>query len=103
MGLAASRQHWDAGLILSPAQWIKDLALPRLWHRMQLWLRSDPCPQNSICSRAAKRYKKNPVVKAQGVRGSCSFALRWSGKAFQGIKHLRIYLKPCDELRHASL
>lgn len=27
-------------------QWVKDLALPQLCHRLQLWLRFDPWPRN---------------------------------------------------------
>ena len=26
MGLAASLEHWDTGLITAPAQWVKDQA-----------------------------------------------------------------------------
>ena len=34
---------WDPGLISSSARWVKDLMLPQLQHKSQLWLRSDPC------------------------------------------------------------
>ena len=54
----ASLEHWDRGLIPSLAQWVRDLALPHLWHKSQLRLRSDPWPRNSICCGAVKREKK---------------------------------------------
>ena len=57
-GLAASLQCWDAGRIPGLVQWIKDLALPQLWHRLQVQLRSDPWPGNSIFHGAAKKKKK---------------------------------------------
>ena len=55
-GSAVSLVCWDIGSIPCPAQWIKDPA--QLWHRLQLWLRSDPWPGNSIYHRAAKKEKK---------------------------------------------
>ena len=42
------------GLIPNPAQWVKDPALPKPLLRLQLWLRSEPWPGNSICHGAAK-------------------------------------------------
>ena len=57
MGSAASWERWDAGLIPDLAQWVKDLAFPQL--RLQLWLGSDPWPENAICrDRLAKTGKK---------------------------------------------
>ena len=44
MGLTVSRVCWDGGLIPSPAQWVKDLALPQLQFRLRLQLGSDPGP-----------------------------------------------------------
>ena len=32
--------HKDAGLILGLTQWVKDLVLPDLWYRLQIWLGS---------------------------------------------------------------
>lgn len=36
----------SAGLVPSPAQWVKDPALLQLWHRSQLQLELDPWPGN---------------------------------------------------------
>ena len=54
----ASLQHWGKGSIPGLAQWVKDLVLAQLWHRLQLWLGSDPWPGNFICHGAAKKDKK---------------------------------------------
>ena len=45
--------------VQSPAQYnlLKDLPFQQLWHRLKLWLRSDPCPGNSICHGAATKEK----------------------------------------------
>ena len=59
MGSAVSWELQDKGLIPHPAQWVKNLALPQLWLRLQLWLRSDPWPKNSICHGVAKKKKKS--------------------------------------------
>ena len=59
MGLAVSWEHWDAGSVPDPAQWVKDLVLQQLWLKLQLSLKSDPWPRNSICLKMAKKEKKN--------------------------------------------
>ena len=46
------------GLNPSLEQWVKDLALPQLWLRLQLWLGSDPCPRIFMCYGAAKKKEK---------------------------------------------
>ena len=35
-----------AASISGQVQWAKDLALPQLWHRSQVWLEFDPWPGN---------------------------------------------------------
>ena len=55
-------RHWIAG-IPRLAQWVKDLALPQLQGKPQLWLGSAPCPGNSICLRVAKKGKKKKGQK----------------------------------------
>lgn len=39
-------------------QWVKDLVLPQLQLKLQLQLRSNPWPRNSISYRVAKNRKK---------------------------------------------
>lgn len=56
-----SWELWDAGLIPRLAQWGKDLALPALQLRWQVWLRSDPWPSNSMCFSLAKNGKQSPL------------------------------------------
>ena len=36
----------DVGSTLGPLQWVKYLALPQLWHGLQLWLEFDLWPRN---------------------------------------------------------
>ena len=38
MGSAASSECWDPVSFLGTAQWVKNLAVPQLWLRPQLWL-----------------------------------------------------------------
>ena len=80
MGLAASWEHWDTGSITGPAQWVKDLVL------LQLQLRPDPQPGNSICHEAAKKKKSRfktitsrSSLVAQRVKDP-ALSLMWLGK-----------------------
>ena len=49
---------WTAGTIPGSAQWVRDLALPQLWHGSQLWLTSDPCPAELHMPRTIKTGEK---------------------------------------------
>ena len=50
--------------ILDPEQWVKDPALPQLWHRSQLLLRFDPWPGNfHMMWVQPKKEKKKAIIK----------------------------------------
>ena len=68
-GSVMSRERWDAGLIPSPAPWVKDLALPKLRLRSQLWLDSDPWAQEFHMSRGGKKKKKKKKESTFQCRG----------------------------------
>ena len=68
-GSAASWERWDASSIPSPAQWVKDPALPQLWLRSQLWLGSDPWPSKSVRHGVADKGEKKKT-RASYVPGS---------------------------------
>lgn len=68
MGSVAPLEHWDARLIPSLAQKVKDPLLPQLGHPSQLSPRSDPWPGHSMCCRVAKkgtRKKKFIPIQTQ--------------------------------------
>ena len=54
------RRLWRAGMQVQVqwVQWIKDLALPQHRHGLQLGLRSDPWPRDSICWGNGQQEKK---------------------------------------------
>ena len=60
-GSAASWECWDAGSIPSPAHCVKDPVLPQLQLKLQLQVRSDSCPRNSICRGVAQRKKAHTM------------------------------------------
>ena len=74
-GLAAFWEHWDAGLIPSPAQW--DLMLPKLC------LGSDRWPRNAMCCGVAKKEKKKEI---QGVHKYPHILL--TGRALSAALHV---------------
>ena len=61
-----SLEYRDAGLILSPAQWVKDPTLLQLRHRPQLWLGSDPSPGISYVAGQPKKKKKKENSQYRG-------------------------------------
>ena len=58
MGSAVSWECWNAGLIPSPAQWVKDLVLLKPWLRSHVQHGYDPCDGNSICRGGSQKKKK---------------------------------------------
>ena len=56
-----------------PGQWVDDPMLPQLSLRVQLYLRCDPWPGNSICCRAAKKKRERDYILISTVQSSSSF------------------------------
>ena len=54
---------WGMGSIPNPGQWVKDLALPQLQRRSQLWLRFDPGPENFHMPQGQPKKKKKKKKK----------------------------------------
>ena len=61
-GSVALWERWEMGLIPSPAQWVKDPALPQLRLRLRLQLGSDPWPRSSKCHRSPPPQKKRTLL-----------------------------------------
>ena len=47
-----------SSLLPDPTQWVKDLALLQLWHRLHLQLKFDPWPGTSICHGGSLKKRK---------------------------------------------
>ena len=60
-GSLAPLEPWDVGSIFALAHWVKDLASPQLWFRLQLWLGSDPWPRNLNKTKTIKQTKLTKV------------------------------------------
>ena len=58
-------QQWGQNtvFILTQHSRLKDLVLPQLQHRLQLWLKSDPWLGNSICHWQPEKKKKEKKKK----------------------------------------
>ena len=81
-GSAVSWERWDVGSIPGLAQWIGDLVLSQLWHRLQPQLGSNPSPRYSICCREAtkKKKKKEKKKKNQKTKGRWEDSLAPKGE-----------------------
>ena len=57
------------GSIPSLAQWVKDLAVLQMYHRLQLQLRFDPWPVNTFAmGKEKKRERKKEERKNEGKK-----------------------------------
>ena len=99
------RHLGSTGSIPSPAQWVKYLALSQWRLRLQLQLRSDPWPGNSIFGGAAKKEKRGKkvtrsdalAIKDIQTSGHHTRPLRWVHRhTWQGSSQPRDYIRsPC--------
>ena len=55
----------DTGSIPSLVQWVKDPALPQLWHKSQPWPGFNPWPKGSTYHEAAKKRKEKEILRGK--------------------------------------
>ena len=66
----------DKGSIPGMEQWVKDLVLPQLQHRLQLWLGFDPwpgTPYDTVCRKRKKKTKNKNKNKHTNKRENKSW------------------------------
>ena len=90
---------WNAEMHVQSTAWhsgIKDLVLPQLWCRLQVRLRSDLCPGNSICFRETKKEKTKRILHP----ATLSFRYEGEIKSFTVKQKLREFstTKPALQL-----
>ena len=78
--LGSSQWFKDLALFLpwpgfdpGPEWYVKNLLLPQLWHRLQLWVGCDPLPRNfhmSQCNQKRENQNKNKAAQSKLTNGS---------------------------------
>lgn len=56
-------------------QWVKDLGLPQLWHKLQLWYRFDPWPGDFHMPQALTPPQKNSTSRFPLYRNTTVFSI----------------------------
>ena len=81
----------DAGSILGLAQWVKNMALLQLQHRLQLQLVSDLWPGNSIWCRVAKKEKEIVIGEMDLVQENAQMTIWWEDGVSLNLFILQIF------------